>query len=77
MNLAEHMRKMVEEKILAGAGELNVTCSLGIACYPHDATEREKLLACADHAMYAAKRLGRNQVRIAHEPEVLELQLPI
>lgn len=77
LNLAEHVRKMVEEKILAGAGELNVTCSLGIACYPHDATEREKLLARADHAMYAAKRLGRNQVRIANESEVLELQLPI
>jgi two-component system cell cycle response regulator len=75
LNLAECVRQMVEEQILAGEKELNVTCSLGVACYPQDATRREELIARADQAMYTAKRLGRNQVRTAHEPEVLMMKL--
>jgi diguanylate cyclase (GGDEF)-like protein/PAS domain S-box-containing protein len=37
-----------------------VTASIGVACYPTDASNEENLLICADQAMYAAKKQGRN-----------------
>ncbi|MEO7018790.1 MAG: diguanylate cyclase [Ktedonobacteraceae bacterium] len=68
--VAERIRKMIDQRVLAGNGELRVTCSLGVATYPDDASERETLIMLADAAMYEAKRLGRNQTRTAHEPSV-------
>jgi HD-GYP domain-containing protein (c-di-GMP phosphodiesterase class II) len=44
-----------------------------MASYPVQAQERESLLTAADHAMYGAKRFGRNQVRAANDPAVLAL----
>ncbi len=41
--------------------EYVVTFSMGIALYPHDATNPETLLAHADRAMFYAKTQGRNQ----------------
>ncbi len=39
-----------------------VTISIGVASLPTDATELEKLVDCADAALYASKRGGRNAV---------------
>ena len=74
LNLAEGLRKRIEQHVLAGNGEIKVTCSLGVASYPQDATGREELITQADEAMYAAKQLGRNQTRSAHEPLVQALR---
>ncbi len=38
----------------------HISCSIGIAFYPHDAKTSEDLLKHADQAMYAAKDAGRN-----------------
>jgi len=45
-----------------------VTASLGVALCPAHATDAEALLRAADHALYEAKRAGRNQVRIFAGP---------
>lgn len=39
-----------------------ITFSIGGAVYPLDAKDMEGLFACADHAMFYAKRQGRNQL---------------
>ncbi len=41
----------------------NIACSIGIAIYPDDATQRETLLGHADTALYRAKIDGRNTYR--------------
>jgi len=42
---------------------IHVSPSIGIACYPGDATTVQSLIAHADAAMYAAKQHGRNKVQ--------------
>jgi diguanylate cyclase (GGDEF)-like protein/PAS domain S-box-containing protein len=37
-----------------------VSASIGVASYPSDADNADKLVSCADQAMYAAKDAGRN-----------------
>ncbi len=39
-----------------------VTISIGVANCPVDATEQDRLVDCADAALYASKRAGRNGV---------------
>ena len=39
----------------------------------HDAMDRDGLTTVADQAMYAAKRLGRNQARLGSNPAVAAL----
>lgn len=38
-----------------------VTISLGVATFPNDAQEQPRLIDCADSALYASKRGGRNR----------------
>ncbi len=75
LKVAEHIRGRVAHQIFIGNADVQITCSLGLATYPETAANQESLVAQADLAMYAAKRLGRNQVRTAHEPMVLALGL--
>jgi diguanylate cyclase (GGDEF)-like protein len=42
---------------------IGVSCSMGLAWYPKDGDNPEKLLAAADEAMYDAKRVGKNTWR--------------
>jgi len=41
--------------------EVQVSASIGIAVYPHDAVDHQTLINMADTAMYAAKRGGKNR----------------
>ncbi|MGH2479416.1 MAG: GGDEF domain-containing protein, partial [Ktedonobacteraceae bacterium] len=62
--IAKHIRLRVARQHFTGDdGHLHLTCSLGIATFPDDASEQESLMALADTAMYVAKHLGRDQAR--------------
>ncbi|HEX3723612.1 MAG TPA: diguanylate cyclase, partial [Nitrolancea sp.] len=71
---AERIRESVASFRFSVGGGSHLTCSIGIASYPAHADERGQLIDLADRAMYAAKHLGRNQVRLADEPAVAALR---
>lgn len=50
-----------------GGYSVTVTASIGICLYPEHATEVEKLLSCADKAMYRAKLSGKNNYLISSD----------
>ena len=53
-----------------GQPDINLTLSLGIAVFPRDAQDAEKLIYRADEALYLSKRSGRNQISVfADVPE--------
>jgi two-component system cell cycle response regulator len=65
--IAERVRKSVESHIF-GAGqhlEVRITVSIGVAGYPEHGSSVEELIRRADGAMYEAKNLRKNTVRIA------------
>jgi diguanylate cyclase (GGDEF)-like protein len=47
------------------APKINLTISLGVATFPEDGDDEEKLLKKADEALYQAKASGRNTVCIS------------
>lgn len=41
------------------------TSSMGVACYPDHAEDLDELLEIADHALYEAKKIGKNSCKFA------------
>jgi diguanylate cyclase (GGDEF)-like protein len=73
LEVAERLRAQAAGHALPLASGHRLTCSVGIACFPEDGTDRSRVIEMADRAMYAAKRLGRNQVRLTSDPAVAAL----
>jgi diguanylate cyclase (GGDEF)-like protein len=69
---AEQVRAAVEALCLDHHGEAlpPVTVSVGVAMYPQHGDSVEILLRAADHALYGAKRDGRNQIRCVTAEEL-------
>ncbi len=59
--VAEKLLRSINEDIELDNSNVAVSCSIGIACFPEDATTYDELLKCADLAMFAAKDSGRNR----------------
>ncbi len=66
--VAEGLRSSVEAARVGGRS-LSQTVSVGVACLPDHAGTPEDLLHRADQALYRAKDLGRNLVRLSGEAE--------
>ncbi|MBF0400492.1 MAG: diguanylate cyclase [Magnetococcales bacterium] len=60
VRVAENVLKQLATPFLLSGQEVSISGSIGITFYPADGTDREELLRNADHAMYIAKRSGRN-----------------
>ena len=60
--LAGHLLRAVQDCAARSAGTQPVSASIGYALAPYDACQALRLLQLADHAMYAAKRGGKNRV---------------
>lgn len=58
--VAGHILQAIGQPITVGAQQLNVSPSIGISQFPEHGKELELLIRCADLAMYAAKKAGRN-----------------
>jgi len=69
IQLAERVREAMSQTVFqTEKGPLQITCSLGVATYPQDASTEETLFDRADKALYAAKHQGRDRVCTAGEP---------
>lgn len=64
----EQVLKAITDPISVDNFRFVISSSMGISLFPYDGEEPDKLLRNADHAMYIAKRSGRNQhVFFGHE----------
>lgn len=60
--LAERIRQRLEIPMPTSTGTIHVCGTIGIGIYPTDADNMDDLFICADQAMYAGKKRGRNMV---------------
>jgi diguanylate cyclase (GGDEF)-like protein len=58
--VAERLRARIESTEIPEIG--HITASIGVATFPLHANSRAQLVSTADHALYEAKRDGRNRV---------------
>lgn len=65
--VAQRLREAVASHPFPGREQMSnghITVSVGLATFPQDAADKNTLIAAADKALYAAKKAGRNQVKI-------------
>lgn len=67
VQMAERVRdRIASHRFNGGVGaDIYLTASFGVASFPEHAHEAEKLIELADAAMYEAKQLSKNSVRVA------------
>ena len=65
VTIAEKLRRAVAEPILTSAGSLSITLSIGETMVRADENP-DAIITRADHAMYLAKRAGKNRVFAAN-----------
>lgn len=71
LKFAERLREVIEKetvKALPFPVKRKISVSVGVATFPEDADDKEKLIFCADGALYEAKRRGKNVVKGYRKP---------
>lgn len=71
LKFAERLREIIEKetsKALPFQTGKRISVSVGVATYPEDAEDKEKLIFCADGALYEAKKRGKNIVKGYRKP---------
>ena len=59
----ERVRQSIQDLSFDHQGEVvRISISVGLACYPIDSRDKERLIERADKALYQSKRNGRNQL---------------
>jgi diguanylate cyclase (GGDEF)-like protein len=69
--MAERLRRNIEKRTPGSFGiksREGARVSLGIACFPWDAQNKDELIRRADEAMYTAKAQGKNRVVTCTRP---------
>jgi diguanylate cyclase (GGDEF)-like protein len=75
MQFAERLCRLARDCTLAADGEeIPVTISVGIAGASMRTSGIESLMRDADHALYQAKRSGRDQIMVARHDDPTEMQ---
>jgi len=64
--IADRIVSSIKETYYIDHLNIDISCSVGVAIYPKDG-DLEKLMVCADAAMYKAKDEGKNQYRFYDE----------
>lgn len=62
--IAQRILSSIAKPFVIEGNEVFISCSIGIALYPHDGTSTESLLKNADTALYHAKDQGRNNYQL-------------
>jgi diguanylate cyclase (GGDEF)-like protein len=72
----ERLRKAIEgHRFKSGKDEISLTCSIGFAITPSgdNQTDARALVRTADHALYEAKRSGRNCVKFIEIQKIADI----
>jgi diguanylate cyclase (GGDEF)-like protein len=65
MIIAERIRVAIEARVIdSGPNKLRVTISIGCNTFPTYGTNQQEIIDCADKALYASKKGGRNRVTL-------------
>ena len=68
-NLAHFIHQRFYKPWNLKAGEVYCNTSIGVACYPDDGNQAERLLSKADQAMYHAKKQGAGNICFFYQME--------
>ena len=74
ITITDRMREALCETYRLTDHSVRCSASIGVACYPVDASDSAQLLVYADTAMFAAKNSGRNAVHFFNEQLSSELE---
>lgn len=61
--IGRRIREILLQPFQVSTSSLQISASIGVALYPDDGDDQEKLLVAADSAMYRAKRTGAGLLR--------------
>src|SRR3990172_39727 len=69
VNVARRLLQLIaEHTFLQDEGfNISITASLGVACFPDDAQNKEDLIRLADQAMYMVRDNHRNNIAVANQ----------